>query len=414
MRESTSPHALGLTSLLMPANLLLAPLQLPAERVLSVPPPPPRLALPGSIHAEQETYEAFFHACRQMMTHRQALAYPVLEDFILRHVDFGTPNAALLSHIMAESLFKRLDSNLLEGKNIYVQSFDIPQIKMFYKMAKALPHVFVSHDIANQHLAQGMRETREVTFLELGIGKGVQLWKLLTLLMLDWNCRVEHVRVIGVDPDPANLEDTGASLAKLRKILPFNITYQPVCNVIEEIPEHDLSAMVGGGGENLFINAAFTLHHTYSPPDNKTTRLRLFQRLAKLRPRTFTLIEPHSDHDTESLSRRFHHAWNHFGTIFDLIDQSELSPGERFIIKEKFFGREVRDIFGSSDRFRCERHELYETWLLRFARAGFKPITHFRPELNLPETCEAETSDGMVRLGFAGTCILSVFAQTMC
>ena len=213
MRESTSPHALGLTSLLMPANLLLAPLQLPAERVLSVPPPPPRLALPGSIHAEQETYEAFFHACRQMMTHRQALAYPVLEDFILRHEVFGTPNAALLSHIMAESLFKRLDSNLLEGKNIYVQSFDIPQIKMFYKMAKALPHVFVSHDIANQHLAQGMRETREVTFLELGIGKGVQLWKLLTLLMLDWNCREQHVRVIGVDPDPANSVDTGANLA---------------------------------------------------------------------------------------------------------------------------------------------------------------------------------------------------------
>ena len=146
---------------------------------------------------------------------------------------------------------------------------------------------------------------------------------------------------------------------------------------------------------------------------DKTTRLRLFERFARLRPRVFTLIEPNSDHDTESLSRRFHHCWNHFGTVFDLIDESELSSGEKFNIKEKFFGREIRDIFGSSDRFRCERHELYDTWLLRFARSGFKPVCDFKPELIVPDNCEIEYSDGLARLGFRGQCVIAVFAQTM-
>lgn len=368
-------------------------------------------ALEGALR--QDTYEKFYTACRQMMTHRQALAYPTIDSFILRHVDVNTPNVALMSHIIAESLFKRLDSNLVEGKNIYVQQFDIPQIKMFYKMAKAYPHIYVSHEIANQYLAHVLRDMREVTLLDVGIGKGVQVWKLLTRLMMDWNCRLEHVRIVGLDPDIENLHDAGQSLERLGKVVPFRISYQPICELLENLSRSQLEQLRAEANGNLAINASYALHHIFHPPDDKSTRNRLFYDLAALRPRVFTLVEPDSDHDTESLSRRFHNCWHHFGTVFDLIDESDLPPAERFLIKETFFGREIRDMFGASDRFRCERHEPSDLWLLRFARAGFRPLAGVSPDFALPPYANSAVTPGLVRLGYRGMNLISVLAQTL-
>jgi hypothetical protein len=128
------------------------------------------------------------------------------------------------------------------------------------------------------------------------------------------------------------------------------------------------------GVEAVAINAAYALHHTpraerpgaADPPAAPARHV--------LRPRVFTLIEPSANHDTEQLTRSGSTAcWEHFGTVFDLVDRSDASPLEKFAIKEKFFGREVRDILGTSDTFRCERHEPYESWLLRLTKAGLRP-----------------------------------------
>ena len=59
----------------------------------------------------------------------------------------------MLTHLIAESLLKRIDRELLESKNIYIQQLDIPQIVMFYNMAKAVPFVEAGHFLANQYIA---------------------------------------------------------------------------------------------------------------------------------------------------------------------------------------------------------------------------------------------------------------------
>ena len=82
----------------------------------------------------------------------------------------------------------------------------------------------------------------------------------------------------------------------------------------------------------------------------------------------------------------------------------------RFVIKEKFFGREIRDIFGTSDYFRCERHEPYESWLLRFAKAGFVPYEPIAVPIELPAYCTADVSPGLVRLGYRDLALIAVFA----
>jgi hypothetical protein len=158
------------------------------------------------------------------------------------------------------------------------------------------------------------------------------------------------------------------------------------------------------------INAAYALHHTTHAAGDQELRTRLLRELAALRPRMFTLIEPNANHDTELLTRRVHSCWEHFGTVFDLVDQSDATPLEKLAVKRLFFGREVRDILGTSDAFRCERHEPYESWLLRLTKAGLRPAPAIASEIALPDYCWTIVRDGLVRLGYRGVPLIAVFA----
>ena len=75
----------------------------------------------------EERYEELLGACRQITSRRQKLAKPKIEEMIVKHIGVDVPNEDLLSHLVSESLLKRIDKELLESKNIYIQQFDIPQ-----------------------------------------------------------------------------------------------------------------------------------------------------------------------------------------------------------------------------------------------------------------------------------------------
>jgi hypothetical protein len=123
-----------------------------------------------------------------------------------------------------------------------------------------------------------------------------------------------------------------------------------------------------------------------------------------------TLVEPHSNHDTEELTKRVHHSWEHFGNVFSLVDESSIAVSHKYLIKGKFFAREIRDIFGVSDHFRCERHELYDSWLLRLFKAGFKPVDLGEVSVKLPPYCQHDISEGLVRLNYNDVTIVAMMA----
>lgn len=131
------------------------------------------------------------------------------------------------------------------------------------------------------------------------------------------------------------------------------------------------------------------------------------------KPLLFTLVEPNADHDTENLPKRLHQCWEHFGTTFEMIDEAPIDSVQKFLIKEQFFGREIRDIFGVSDAFRCERHEPIDTWLLRLTKAGMVPAAFSLPNTSsLPNYCTQVVSDGLIRLGYHGHPLIAVYAYT--
>lgn len=356
----------------------------------------------------QKSYEEIISLSNQITRHRQKLAKPKVSELVQKHIDINVSNEDLLLHIIGESLLKRIDFKLLESKNIYMQQFDIPQIQLFYSMAKAVPFVFAGHSLANQCLVQIINTLKHATLIEIGIGKGVQVVKLLKLLAKQKN-GLKNMNIIAIDPNEQNLNEALESTDKLKEDLPFSLFYFPMCNVIENFTQADYNTMKEIGGDTILVNSSFSLHHTIHPINDQETRNSIFRKLSQLSPLLFTLIEPNSDHDTEDLTKRMHNCWQHFGNVYKLIDDSDIDPTHKFTIKSKFFGREINDIFGVSDHFRSERHETYESWMLRFARAGFTPVHFSDLNLDTPAHCDYTISDGLIRMNYNDITIVSLF-----
>ncbi len=358
----------------------------------------------------QQGYDELLGICKQITSHRQKLAKPKVDEVVCKHIDLDITNENLLSHLIGESLLKRIDRKLLESKNIYVQQFDIPQIQLFYSMSEAIPLVAAGHALANQYIHPVIRDLKKAVVIDIGIGKGRQMLNLLDMVEVDRG-RLESLLIIGIDPDEKNLLDTEAKLRERK--LPIPLHFQPICGMIEDLTENDYREIKSLGGKNICINSAFSLHHSSHPLNDTELRTNLLRRFASLKPLVLTLVEPNSDHDTEDLPKRFHHSWEHFGHVFKLIDASSIDDTHKFSIKVKFFGREIRDIFGVSDHFRSERHELYESWLLRLSRAGFKPLDYQDFQVSLPDYVSSSVSEGLVRLNFEDVTVVSVMGYIL-
>ncbi|MBL8684169.1 MAG: hypothetical protein JNK05_33655 [Myxococcales bacterium] len=355
-------------------------------------------------------YDAFLQACDEMHRRRDRVAKPVLEALIQRHVGPELPSEDLLSHIIAESLLTRLDRKLVEAKNIYLQTFDIPQIELFYRMCESYPQVPAAHRVANGYLLDALTQCRDATLFEIGIGRGVQVASLITELQRAPG-HLRTLRVLALDPDATNLENAKARIEALPKG-PIAVSFHRVHAMLESLSPAQLAQLATDAGGNVVVNSAYTLHHTVHKPNDTELRTNLLRRIAQFfRPQLFTLVEPNADHDTEALARRVDACFKHFGAVFDLIDRSDIPSEHKFVVKEKFFGREIRDIFGVSDAYRCERHEHYESWLFRFAKSEWTPYPRVLDHgLALPAYCSVESSPGLVRLGYKQQPLIAVFA----
>jgi hypothetical protein len=356
----------------------------------------------------EKSYLALMEACRSLVAGRREEAKARIEGMVLSHVDAVTCNEALLAHTASSALMRRIDRRLMASKNIYLQEFDVPQIVLFYKMLEAYPQVAASHRIANQFVLSRLAGHRHASFLDVGIGKGKQLEGLLRAAAADGTA-LASVDVVGLDLDIQNVCDSEALFASLAKELPFTIRFHPMCRLLEELSEEDLRQVRDLEGP-LFINSAFTMHHAAHPVGDRDRRTRYFETLRSLGPVLFTLVEPHSDHDEERLTRRLHNCWTHFSTVFELIDRSSIADEHRFLVKQKFFGREIENILGVSDHLRSERHEPLDVWLLRFARTGFVPVSSDGVSVELPDYCDSSIADGVVSLGYDTVPLVGVMA----
>jgi catechol 2,3-dioxygenase-like lactoylglutathione lyase family enzyme len=306
--------------------------------------------------------------------------------------------------LFATALARRVGVGDAQQMNLYLRRFELPQISLFNLLGERLPLVSVAREIANDWVCELLAGHEEATLFDVGLGTGRQEVALLRRLKAT-GAAPRRLTLVGLEPDVDSLAQAETVLTATARELGFTLRFRSIPKVVEALDEGEWKALRDCPGPRV-VHAAFALHHIAAGVD----RREFFHRLRALEPAGVVLCEPNSNHDTSSLSQRFHNVWRHLFHVFALVDELGLPRRERNGIK-LFFGRELEDILGVvEDSQRYERHERTETWLGRLREAGFHPEGRARglerssqhPALVIRE------APGVVGLGYREETIVSL------
>jgi hypothetical protein len=276
--------------------------------------------------------------------------------------------------LFGKALIKQFDPQLTNESNLYLKSYEIPQIELFNLLAKRLPFASYASMIANDILLHLMNREGEITIIDIGIGTGRQMVDLLNLLQS--NQYAPKLTICGIEPDHNSLGQAQRHIEERAYQLGLDTTFIPILSTIEEISAHSITREIKG---KAVINAAFALHHIRERPGVIDVRDEVLQKLRSIEPAGVVLCEPDSNHNQIGLKERFQQSWNHYGTLFACIDGLAITNEEKLSLKV-FFGREIEDVLGNCDENRSERHESTGIWLQRLTKVGFSMYSGFRKQ----------------------------------
>lgn len=266
---------------------------------------------------------------------------------------------ALLTHLIVKALKKKL---LLEEdfSNLYLSNFEIPQIQLFNILIEKFPFVKYSQQIINQAILQIIAQHTEVTVVDIGIGQGTQILNIIE------QCKkidtLKKLTMIGIEPFADALNIAQQRISAIQPELSFVLEFIPVNNFAESVDFTTLQI----DNANVIVNASLALHHIQSDAERTQTLVNIKQ----LRPKAIFLTEPNVDHFEENLYKRFVNCFNHYGSLFQVIDLLDVTSNEKQALK-LFFGREIEDVIGKENNARFEKHEPATTWLSRLRNSNF-------------------------------------------
>ncbi|WP_428653910.1 GRAS family protein [Runella sp.] len=279
---------------------------------------------------------------------------------------------AMFGYVLTKAMRKHV-SGEQSNEHIYVQKFEIPQIRLFELLIQQLPLAALTQRCANALLVEGLKKAENPVLMDIGIGTGMQIVNVLHLLAKQPGCQVKQVTVIGIEPFADALQTAEKSLAALQ--LPFQVMFVPLVAFIEKMILAEIQALLPSHYDTLFINASFALHHIQQVTQRET----VFGYIRDLAPKAFILSEPVSDHFESHYATRFQNAVKHYGLVFEVIDSLEITDKEKAALK-LFFSREIDDVLGHTEAVRVEKQYAPQQWLDLFKTVGFtleKPTVSF-------------------------------------
>ncbi|MFN8346173.1 MAG: GRAS family protein [Spirosomataceae bacterium] len=279
---------------------------------------------------------------------------------------------AMFGYVLSKAMRKHVIGGQSE-EHLYVQQFEIPQIRLFELLIQQLPLATLTQVCANALLVNELKKSEQPVLMDIGIGTGMQAVNVLQLLGQQKDAKVKQLTLIGIEPFGEALQAAEKSFAALD--LPFQVTFVPHVDFIEKMTLAEIQALLAPSYDGLVINASFALHHIQS----QNQREAVFGYIRDLKPAAFVLSEPVSDHFEPHYATRFQNAVHHYGLVFEVIDSLAINNKEKAALK-LFFSREIDDVLGHSEAVRVEKQYAAPQWLQLFKKAGFslnKPLPSF-------------------------------------
>ena len=305
----------------------------------------------------------------------------------------------LLATLLLKALNKRIHSERI-GENIYLGKYEISQIQLFNILIEKFPFVRYSQQITNTAITEEMRGAAEVTIIDIGIGQGTQVLNIIEMAKALPGLKKLHV--VGIEPFGEALARAEATILACNGKVPFEVAFTAIHDVAENV---DFAAIKGLSGK-IIVNASLALHHIQSAKQRTET----LSKIRLINPDALVLIEPNVNHYEPNFFARFKNCYNHFYSIFQVIDRIEnISETDKNALK-LFFGREIEDIIGKEENDRYEKHEPATHWIERLLENRFSLRSDFL-KAPVEPGCGVEISyhkEGFLGFTFGDETVLAV------
>ena len=325
-------------------------------------------------------------------------------DFCLTKFDSIT-DADLIEQFRKSLLARHENISKEVFENTYLRNLEIPQILLFDILANRFPLVIEAQNIIGRALVESVKEKTHITILDLGIGRCIQVERLLNLICNLPN--IHYVTLIGVDISKASIDFANKVLTDAKNKFQFKLDFHLLNSSVEEMEELTIQNLIPKSNDFLFINASLTLHHIQSQKD----RFRLFKIVSILNPDLFTLIEPNTDFFNTKFEKRMIHAFEHFGSLFNYINTLPLLQKEKKGLKS-FFSNELFDALAVPEVSRYEKYDLSENWISLATSLGLKifNLNSFADQTNIHGILVENKNIDYVNFKFNESNILGVIA----
>jgi hypothetical protein len=294
--------------------------------------------------------------------------YPVLSRLF---ADFNRKTLPL-DPLFLEHLKKGLEERskkLLPEKivNTYLKDYEIPQIVLFDILANRFPLVTEAQALVHRTVSQVAKGCRHLVIVDLGIGRGVQLMRMLQHLHA--HLSLSSITVIGVELIGEALAHTTQLMEEAKKQTPGELRFIPLHCALESLAGDEVTQYISPSCDFLFVNASLSLHHIQKQEERKA----LFHKVSSWKPDLFTIIEPNCSTFTDQFETRLYNAAEHFNALYNFTDTLELKPEEKRTLK-MFFSNDFFDPLALPEAHRFEKLERAEQWIDYGDQVGFRPF----------------------------------------
>jgi len=330
-----------------------------------------------------------------------------VENWIKENNQAGVKmDSVFLSHLEKGIQLKKSNWVPKSIQNTYLKEFEIPQILLFDLLTKKFPLVTSCQQIAEKAFLKQASGKREICILDIGIGRGFQMMRLLDALQnVD---SILKVTLIGIEISTDALDFTSSKLNEQKNSYKFDLNYKLINSPVESITYDIINAEIPAHCDCLMVNASLTLHHI----QQKESRINLFNIIKKLNPQMMILIEPDADTMNDDYAQRLLNAAKHFSALYNYVNTLDVMNQAEANNLKSFFANDFFDPIVLPDSHRFERLQTSTQWIDLLLSVGLKTLNLDPNEYSvyIPNIDCTIKKEGYFNLSYAGTPLISVIA----